>query len=80
MARVTSRQVWLSVLVILLFAPVVLASGSPSFRPAWYPTRAFGIPLSVWLVVGLIVVFVCLVALFARAAFGAAVPDEEQAP
>ena len=80
MARLSGRQVWLSVLVILLFAPVVLASGSASFRPAWYPMRVLGIPLSVWLVVGLIVIFVGLVALFARAALGAAGPDEDQAP
>jgi hypothetical protein len=70
MAKLTGRQIWLSILVVLLFSPVVLASGSAAFRPAWYPDRLAGVPLSVWLVVVLILVFVGLVALFARAAFG----------
>jgi hypothetical protein len=72
MAKLTGRQIWLSVLVFVLFTPVVLASGSAAFRPAWYPDRVAGLPLSVWLVVVLIAVFVALVTVFAWAAFGGA--------
>lgn len=77
MAKLTGRQIWLSILVMLLFAPVVLASGSADFRPAWYPERVAGLPLSVWIVVVLIVVFVGLVTLFARAAFGEPVSQDK---
>jgi hypothetical protein len=71
-ARLTLRQVLLSLLVIALFAPVYLSSGWAGLRPAWLPDRVAGVPLSTWLVLGLIAVFVALVCLFSRGAFGAA--------
>lgn len=79
MARVTGRQIWLTILVMVLFSPVVLASGSASFRPGWFVARLLGAPLSVWLVVALIAVFVALVAAFAKAAFGQAEPTDQDA-
>ena len=74
MAKLSASQIWLSVLVAALFAPVYLSSGSAYFRPAWFTQRFHGVPLSVWLVLGLIAIFVVLVCLFAGAAFGAAEP------
>ena len=76
MARLNGRLIWLSLLVMVLFSPVVLASGSAAFRPGLYLARVGGVPLSVWLVVVLIAVFVGLVALFAHMAAGAAAADD----
>jgi polyferredoxin len=70
MPKLRARQVWLSLLVIALFAPIYLPTGSAAFRPAWLSHFAAGMPISVWMVLGLIVLYVALTWLFSRSAFG----------
>ena len=70
MTRVTGRQVWLSILATALFAPVVLASALPPLRPPWLAVRVAGLPVSSWLVLGLIVLFVAMVLALAASPAG----------
>lgn len=65
----SARQVGLSLFLLLLFAPVVLAVGSDAFRPGWLTATAAGVPISVLWVLGLILAFVFLNWLFARMIF-----------
>lgn len=67
MARLTGRHLWLSVLATALFAPVFLASSHGLLRPAWLLNRFAGLPVSVWIILGLIVLFVAMVVRLARA-------------
>lgn len=64
-----AAQVVLSLLLLALFAPVVLAVGSAAFRPAWLTTTVAGAPLGILWVLGSILVFIVLTWAFARMAF-----------
>ncbi len=64
-----ARQVGLSLLLLALFSPVVLAVGWDAFRPAWLTSTIGGIPASVLWIVGSIALFVALTWLFARMTF-----------
>ena len=78
MPRITARQVWITVLMLALFAPIPLSSGSPAFRPAWFAARFGPLPVSVWLVLGLMAVFVLMVWIVSASAFRrAGDPGEE---
>jgi hypothetical protein len=72
-------QVLLSLLLLLLFSPVVLAVGSPAFRPAWLDRPVAGMPPAVLWVLGSIAVFIVLTWIFARMAF-ARPPARPDAP
>ena len=58
MPKVTTRQIVITILMVLLFSPVFLSSGSAAFRPAWFATPVANLPISAWLVLALIVIFV----------------------
>ena len=68
--------VLLSLLLLALFAPVVLAVGSEAFRPVWLKNLAAGVPISVLWGVGSIALFVVLTWLFARMTFAQLQPTE----
>lgn len=71
-----AREIMLSLLLLLLFAPVVLAVGSAVFRPDWLLLKFAGVPLSViWILVS-ILTFIGLTWLFAAAILS---PAEEEA-
>jgi len=72
----SARQVGLSLLLLALFAPVVLAVGSAAFRPAWLLATLGGVPVSLLWVLGSILLFVTATWLFARLALAA--DDEGQ--
>lgn len=63
------QKIALSLLLLALFAPVVLAVGSAAFRPAWLTTTVAGAPLSVLWVLGSILIFIVLTWTFARMTF-----------
>ena len=69
MPKVTARQVGISILLLVLFAPIFLSSGSAAFRPAWFTDRIGPLPVSVWMVLGLMVVFVAMVWIVSASAF-----------
>ena len=69
MAKLSLKQALCSLLVLILFSPVVLATGSASFRSDLYHHTYAGIPGFPLLVVGLILVLMVLVWVFAGAAF-----------
>ena len=77
MARLSARQLWLSLLAVILFAPVFVASGWPGLRPAWLADRIAGFPISMILILGLIAVFVALACWLAGGTFGAADGDDQ---
>lgn len=62
-------QVLLSLLLLVLFMPVILAVGSADFRPAWLGALLAGFPVGIVWVVGSICLFVLLTWLFARMVF-----------
>ena len=70
MPKLSTKQIGFAFLVLALFAPVYLCVGSPAFRPDWLTLRFATVPLSVWVVVGLMGVFVLLTWAFSGAAFG----------
>jgi hypothetical protein len=69
MSKLSLRQVLLSVLVVLLFSPVVLATGSAGFRPALYSATLGGLPAFSLLVIGLLLLFMVLVCILAASVF-----------
>lgn len=76
-AAPSALQWGLSVLLLALFAPIVLAVGSPALRPAWLLHRVAGIPLSlVWVVVS-IAVFIGLTWTFSKIVFAQMREGEE---
>ncbi len=74
-AALAARQVGLSLFLLALFAPVVLAVGSAAFRPAWLLSMVGGVPLSVLWVLLSIGGFIALTWLLARSVFARV--DEE---
>ncbi len=77
MAKLTGRQVLLSLMLFVFFAPVFLPIGAPELRPAWFVALIGGVPFYPLMVVGLIVLFVILAYVFSRQAFGASSSDKE---
>lgn len=69
MSKLSLRQVLLSLLVVVLFSPVVLATGSAAFRPALYSATFAGLPAFSLLVIGLLAVFMILVCILAASVF-----------
>jgi hypothetical protein len=69
MSRLGLKQILGSLLVCILFAPIVLATGSPSFRLAVYQTEVAGVPLFPVLVVALLLVLMVMVWIFSGSAF-----------
>ncbi|HEY4030918.1 MAG TPA: hypothetical protein VGM25_11280 [Caulobacteraceae bacterium] len=72
MARLGLKQILGSLLVFILFAPIVLATGSPAFRLAIYQSEVAGVPLFPALVVALLLVLMVLVWVFSSTAFSEA--------
>ena len=72
MAKLSARQVILALLVFVIFAPVFLSAGSPTYMPDWLLTEIGGVPLYPLCIAGLIVVFVMLAWVFSREVFGGA--------
>jgi uncharacterized membrane protein (DUF485 family) len=79
MAKVTALQIGLSILLLVLFAPVFLSSGSAAFRPAWLGTRLGPLPTDIWIVLGLMVLFVLMVWIVSVLAFRRADDSDEGA-
>jgi hypothetical protein len=79
MAKLTARQLILSLLLFVLFSPVFLPIGMPELRPAWFVSTIGGVAVYPLIVASLIVVFVILAWIFSRGAFGASTsrPDDE---
>jgi hypothetical protein len=69
MAKLSLKQVLCSLLVLILFSPVVLAVGSPRFRLSVYHSTFAGVPGFPLLVVGLLLVLMVMMWIFASAAF-----------
>ncbi len=63
----SSSKLWRSILVLVLWAPVPLMAAIPALAPPLLGTELFGVPLSVWVVVAVIVVLVGLSWLFSAA-------------
>jgi len=78
MAKLTARQVLLSLLLFVLFSPVFLPIGLPELRPAWFVSTVGGVAVYPLIVAVLIVVFVVLAWIFSRGAFGAPVTTREE--
>ena len=79
MAKLTARQVLLSLLLFVLFSPVFLPIGLPELRPAWFVSTIAGVAVYPLIVAALIVVFVVLAWIFSRGAFGASASSDEEA-
>jgi hypothetical protein len=77
MSRLGLKQILGSLLVCILFAPVVLATGSASFRWGVYHTLVMGVPLFPVMVVALLLVLMVLVWIFSSTAFSA--PEAQSA-
>lgn len=73
-----TREIVLSLLLLLLFAPVVLAVGSALFRPDWLLLKVAGVPLSVIWVLASILTFIGLTWLFAASILGPVEEEVEQ--
>lgn len=69
MAKLGLKQVLGSLLVWVLFAPVILATGSPAFRWGLYHKVVLGVPVFPLMVVALLLVLMVLMWIFSSAAF-----------
>jgi hypothetical protein len=69
MAKLGLKQILGSILVWVLFAPVILATGSKSFRLAIYDGTVFGIPTFLFMVVALLLVLMVFMWILATSAF-----------
>jgi len=78
MSRLGLKQILGCLLVCLLFAPIVLATGSATFRLSLYSTEVAGVPLFPLLVVGLLVVLMVLMWIFSSTAFSDADTQGEE--
>jgi hypothetical protein len=75
MAKLGLKQILGSILVWVLFLPVILATGSKTFRLAIYDGTVFGVPTFLFMVVALLVILMAFMWLLATAAF-----DEDGQP
>jgi hypothetical protein len=69
MSRLGLKQILGSILVWLLFLPVVLATGSKAFRFSFYDGTVLGVPAFLLLVVALLLIFMVFVWIFSAGAF-----------
>ena len=69
MAKLGMKQILGSILVWVLFAPVILATGSKTFRLAAYSGTILGVPTFLFMVVALLVILMAFMGLLATAAF-----------
>ena len=69
MAKLGLKQILGSILVWVLFAPVILATGSKAFRLSIYDGTILGVPAFLLLVVGLLVILMVFMWILASGAF-----------
>jgi hypothetical protein len=69
MAKLGLKQILGSILVWVLFAPVILATGSKAFRLSIYDGTVFGIPTFLFMVVALLLVLMVFMWILASSAF-----------
>jgi hypothetical protein len=69
MPRVTARQIWITVLMAVVVAPVFLSAGSAAFRPAWLTARLAVLPVSAWITLAVIAVALVMVRIISAAVF-----------
>ena len=69
MAKLGLKQILGSIFVWVLFAPVILATGSPSFRLALYQGTVLGVPTFLFMVVALLLIFMVFMWILSSAAF-----------
>ena len=69
MAKLGMKQILGSILVWLLFAPVILATGSQRFRLALYEGTVLGVPTFLFMVVSLLVILMAFMWFLASGTF-----------
>jgi hypothetical protein len=69
MAKLGLKQILGSILVWVLFAPVILATGSKAFRLSIYNGTVFGIPTFLFMVVALLLILMVFMWILASSAF-----------
>ena len=69
MAKLGMKQILGSILVWVLFAPVILATGSKTFRLAVYDGAILGVPTFLFMVVALLVILMAFMWFLASATF-----------
>ena len=69
MAKLGLKQIIGSILVWVLFAPVILATGSKAFRLSIYDGTVFGIPTFLFMVVALLLILMVFMWILASSAF-----------
>ena len=69
MAKLGLKQILGSILVWVLFAPVILATGSKTFRLPVYDGTILGVPAFLLLVVALLVILMAFMWILASGAF-----------
>ena len=69
MAKLGLKQILGSILVWVLFAPVILATGSKTFRLSVYEGTILGVPTFLLLVVALLVILMAFMWILASGAF-----------
>jgi hypothetical protein len=69
MAKLGLKQILGSILVWVLFAPVILATGSKAFRLSIYDGTVFGIPTFLFMVVALLLILMVVMWILASSAF-----------
>jgi hypothetical protein len=69
MAKLGWKQILGSILVWVLFAPVILATGSPAFRLSVYSGTILGVPTFLLMVVALLLILMAFMWVLASATF-----------
>jgi hypothetical protein len=69
MAKLGLKQILGSIFVWVLFLPVILATGSKTFRLAIYDGTILGVPTFLFLVVALLLIFMVFMWILSSAAF-----------
>jgi hypothetical protein len=69
MAKLGLKQILGSILVWVLFLPVILATGSKAFRLSVYDGTVLGVPTFLAMVVALLLIFMVSMWIFSAAAF-----------
>jgi hypothetical protein len=78
MAKLGLKQILGSIFVWVLFAPVILATGSASFRLSIYQGTVLGIPTFLFMVVALLVIFMVFMWILSSAAFDDSAEEDAQ--
>ena len=77
MAKLGMKQILGSILVWVLFAPVILATGSKSFRLSIYEGTVLGVPTFLFMVVALLVILMAFMWFLASSAFDDGQGDDQ---